>query len=95
MNPDLAKLQPYPFERLRLLFKDITPDPRHTAINLGIGEPKHPTPELMLLCSGSPTIIEDNCFIGARSEIVEDRLGVAFIQDRRLRMDGFSSVRNR
>ncbi len=47
MNPNLAKLQPYPFERLRLLFKDITPDPRHTAINLGIGEPKHPTPDFI------------------------------------------------
>ncbi len=47
MNPDLAKLQPYPFERLRLLFKGIAPDPRHTAINLGIGEPKHPTPEFI------------------------------------------------
>ena len=47
MNPDLAKLQPYPFERRRLLFKDITPDPRYAAINLGIGEPKHPTPEFI------------------------------------------------
>ena len=47
MNPNLAKLQPYPFERLRLLFKDIAPDARYTAINLGIGEPKHPTPELI------------------------------------------------
>jgi histidinol-phosphate/aromatic aminotransferase/cobyric acid decarboxylase-like protein len=47
VNPNLAKLQPYPFERLRLLFKDITPDPRYSAINLGIGEPKHPTPEFI------------------------------------------------
>jgi len=47
VNPNLAKLQPYPFERLRLLFKDITPDPRYPAINLGIGEPKHPTPEFI------------------------------------------------
>jgi N-succinyldiaminopimelate aminotransferase len=47
VNPDLAKLHPYPFERLRLLFKDITPDPRYSAINLGIGEPKHPTPEFI------------------------------------------------
>jgi N-succinyldiaminopimelate aminotransferase len=47
VNPDLAKLQPYPFERVRLLFKAITPDPRFTAINLGIGEPKHPTPEFI------------------------------------------------
>lgn len=47
MNPNLAKLQPYPFEKLRLLFKDITPDARYTAINLGIGEPKHPTPQFI------------------------------------------------
>jgi N-succinyldiaminopimelate aminotransferase len=32
---------------LRLLFKDITPDPRYAAIDLGIGEPKHPTPEFI------------------------------------------------
>jgi N-succinyldiaminopimelate aminotransferase len=47
VNPNLAKLQPYPFEKLRLLFKDITPDPRHAPINLGIGEPKHPTPDFI------------------------------------------------
>lgn len=47
MNPNLAKLQPYPFERLRLLFDGIAPDARHSAINLGIGEPKHPTPEFI------------------------------------------------
>lgn len=47
MNPNLAKLQSYPFEKLRLLFKDITPNPRYTAINLGIGEPKRPTPEFI------------------------------------------------
>ena len=47
MNPNLSKLQPYPFEKLRLLFKDIAPDARFSAINLGIGEPKHPTPEFI------------------------------------------------
>jgi N-succinyldiaminopimelate aminotransferase len=47
VNPNLAKLQPYPFERLRLLFQDIRPEPRYCAINLGIGEPKHPTPEFI------------------------------------------------
>ncbi len=47
MNPNLARLQPYPFEKLRLLFKDIAPNPRHVPINLGIGEPKHPTPEFI------------------------------------------------
>lgn len=44
MNPLLAKLQPYPFERLRQLFAGVTPNPQYTPISLGIGEPKHPTP---------------------------------------------------
>ncbi|MGO4395396.1 succinyldiaminopimelate transaminase [Variovorax sp. M-6] len=44
MNPLLAKLQPYPFERLRQLFAGVTPNPEFTPISLGIGEPKHPTP---------------------------------------------------
>jgi N-succinyldiaminopimelate aminotransferase len=44
MNPLLAKLQPYPFERLRQLFAGVTPKPEFAPISLGIGEPKHPTP---------------------------------------------------
>ncbi|WP_019561946.1 succinyldiaminopimelate transaminase [Caldimonas manganoxidans] len=44
MNPLLARLQPYPFERLRALTQDITPNPALRPISLGIGEPKHPTP---------------------------------------------------
>ncbi|HEY0825634.1 MAG TPA: succinyldiaminopimelate transaminase [Ramlibacter sp.] len=44
MNPLLAKLQPYPFERLRQLFAGVTPSAAHRPISLGIGEPKHPTP---------------------------------------------------
>lgn len=44
MNPLLAKLQPYPFERLRKLFAGITPPDALRPISLGIGEPRHPTP---------------------------------------------------
>jgi N-succinyldiaminopimelate aminotransferase len=44
MNPLLAKLQPYPFARLRQLFAGVTPSAEFTPISLGIGEPKHPTP---------------------------------------------------
>jgi N-succinyldiaminopimelate aminotransferase len=44
VNPLLDKLQPYPFEKLRQLFADVTPNPAFSAISLGIGEPKHPTP---------------------------------------------------
>ena len=47
MNPLLSKLHPYPFERLRALTRDIKPNPAYTPISLGIGEPKHPTLELI------------------------------------------------
>jgi len=47
MNPLLTRLQPYPFERLRQLFADITPSSAHSAISLGIGEPRHPTPTFL------------------------------------------------
>jgi N-succinyldiaminopimelate aminotransferase len=47
MNPLLAKLQPYPFERLKQLFQSVTPNPSFKPISLGIGEPKHPTPEFI------------------------------------------------
>jgi len=47
MNPDLDRLQPYPFERLRALFAGITAPAGLPNINLSIGEPKHPTPALV------------------------------------------------
>ncbi|RQO58719.1 succinyldiaminopimelate transaminase [Paucibacter sp. KBW04] len=46
-NPLLARLKPYPFERLRALNKAITPNPALRPISLGIGEPKHPAPQLV------------------------------------------------
>lgn len=47
MNPRLKLLQPYPFEKLRKLFEGSTPDPARKHISLGIGEPRHPTPEFI------------------------------------------------
>jgi N-succinyldiaminopimelate aminotransferase len=47
MNPLLARLHPYPFERLRALTRDVTPSAAFRPISLGIGEPKHPTPALI------------------------------------------------
>jgi len=47
MNPLLGRLHPYPFERLRELTRDVVPSPAHRPISLGIGEPRHPTPELV------------------------------------------------
>lgn len=47
MNPYLAKLQPYPFEKLRILFDNIGTQTAYRRIELHIGEPKHPTPEFI------------------------------------------------
>ena len=47
MNPLLSQLQPYPFERLRNLFEGVTPNPAYRPISLGIGEPKHATPQFI------------------------------------------------
>ena len=48
MNPLFSRLQPYPFERLRQLFSTVTPSAAHRPISLGIGEPRHATPTLVL-----------------------------------------------
>ncbi|KKW68464.1 succinyldiaminopimelate aminotransferase [Lampropedia cohaerens] len=48
MNPRLDALHPYPFERLRALFADVAPNPALKPISLGIGEPRHATPQLVL-----------------------------------------------
>ena len=48
LNPRLSRLTPYPFERLRQWFADVTPNPALSPINLSIGEPKHPTPPFIL-----------------------------------------------
>ena len=47
MNPLLSRLQPYPFERLRQLHADVIPNPAYPPISLGIGEPRHATPQLI------------------------------------------------
>jgi len=44
VNPDLARLQPYPFEKLRHLFAGVSPAPTLGEIKLSIGEPQHATP---------------------------------------------------
>ncbi|MDF0604379.1 succinyldiaminopimelate transaminase [Neisseriaceae bacterium TC5R-5] len=47
MNPHLASLQDYPFQRLRALLSKVAPPAGLAPINLSIGEPKHPTPEVV------------------------------------------------
>ncbi len=48
MNPDLARLQPYPFEKLAALKAGIEPPVGLGHIALSIGEPKHPTPKFIV-----------------------------------------------
>lgn len=48
MNPYLDRLQPYPFEKLRVLFEGIEARPDLKPIRLSIGEPRHATPQIVL-----------------------------------------------
>ncbi|MFL6550278.1 MAG: aminotransferase class I/II-fold pyridoxal phosphate-dependent enzyme, partial [Povalibacter sp.] len=48
MNPSLARLQPYPFERLRALLAGAQPPPSLPHISLSIGEPRHTPPQFVL-----------------------------------------------
>ena len=78
MNPRLSLLQPYPFERLRQWFAGIEPNPALAPINLSIGEPRHPTPELLLdaLAAAAKTIAHYPMTIGtpALREAIADWL---------------------
>src|SRR5438309_9018988 len=47
MNPRLGLLQPYPFEKLRALLAGVTPPAGLRHIPLSLGEPQHPTPQLI------------------------------------------------
>lgn len=48
MNPRLAALHPYPFEKLRQLLAPVQAPAGLAPINLSIGEPKHATPPLVI-----------------------------------------------
>jgi len=50
MNPDLQKLQPYPFEKLTALKAQVSPNENLHHIALSIGEPKHPAPKFVTQC---------------------------------------------
>ncbi len=48
MNPNLSRLHPYPFEKLRALFQGIAAPAGLKPIRLSIGEPQHATPAFIL-----------------------------------------------
>ncbi len=47
MNPDLTRLQPYPFEKLRTLLTGAAPLKQLPGISLAVGEPQHAAPALV------------------------------------------------
>jgi N-succinyldiaminopimelate aminotransferase len=48
MNERLARLQPYPFERLNALKHGVIGNPAYDHVPLSIGEPKHPPPAVVV-----------------------------------------------
>ncbi|ROR32210.1 succinyldiaminopimelate transaminase [Inmirania thermothiophila] len=53
MNPDLDRLHPYPFERLRALLAGCAPPAGLPPLDLAIGEPRHPPPPFVLEALGA------------------------------------------
>ncbi len=47
LNPRVATLGEFPFRRLAALLEGVAPAPGRTALDLGIGEPKHTPPALL------------------------------------------------
>lgn len=47
MNPDLERLQTYPFQKLNALLNGVKPDSGRPSVALHIGEPRHATPEFI------------------------------------------------
>jgi N-succinyldiaminopimelate aminotransferase len=47
MNPNLTRLQPYPFQKLAALLSGVKANASLHPINLSIGEPKHATPQFI------------------------------------------------
>jgi N-succinyldiaminopimelate aminotransferase len=47
VNPDLDRLQSYPFQKLSALLQGVAPRPDLPPVSLYIGEPKHPTPQFI------------------------------------------------
>ena len=88
MNPDLQKLQPYPFEKLAQLKAGCTPPANLNHIALSLGEPAHASPEIALAA------IRDNLHLCNRYPLTkgsaELRQAIAGWLQRRFRLDADS-----
>ncbi|WP_439102535.1 succinyldiaminopimelate transaminase [Congregibacter sp.] len=90
MNPDLALLKPYPFERLAKLLEGVSPPGDRPLLRLSIGEPQHAPPEIVLtalrdnldLLSRYPTTRGDFALREAQADWVCRRHGLRVDPDR-------------
>ncbi len=89
MNPHLAQLQPYPFEKLRQLLAGITPNPDLREIKLSIGEPQHATPAFIkeALTAGLGGLANYPTTLGSPAL----RLAIAQWMERRYGLSGIDS----
>ena len=84
MNPDLDRLQPYPFQKLAQLFGAVTPNSALPAISLHIGEPKHATPPFIAQALNAnlaglanyPTTAGSDALRGAIADWLQRRYGL-------------------
>ena len=86
MNPSLALLHRYPFEKLAQLFSGISPPENQAQILWSIGEPKHPVPEFIAsqLCDGASSLGSYPAIAGG----ADLRLAIAQWLNRRFLQDG-------
>jgi len=77
-NPHFAQLQQYPFEKLRQLTADITPNQQQRHIPLSLGEPKHAPPAFVIdALSDRNTLISTLATYPATKGSDELRLAIA------------------
>ena len=89
MNPDLERLQPYPFEKLRQLFADLQVPETLSPIALSIGEPKHPSPDFVLECvAGNLDKLSNYPLTRGADEL---RAAIAGWLTRRFKLDGIDA----
>lgn len=92
--------EPYPFEKLSTLLKDITPNPKFPAINLTIGEPQFETPTFILealkenvhLLNKYPKSAGEASVAQAQRSFVQKRFGVALKESELLSTFGTREV---
>jgi len=92
--------EPYPFEKLSTLLKDITPNPKFPAVNLTIGEPQFETPTFILealkenvhLLNKYPKSAGEASVAQAQRSFVQKRFGVALKESELLSTFGTREV---